>query len=347
MASLRLEDIARKTGVSRSTVSRVVNNHPSVSDEVRQRVLAAIEETGYRPHAAARTLASQRSATLGLILPQSVGAFFTDPYYPHLIKGIAQACNQHEYTLALFLVATQEDEQRVFPRLARQGLLDGVIIQSGHRGDQWIIGRMVDAKIPLVVAGRPFCYDNVSYVDVDNINAAYSAVVHLVRLGRRRVATITGPLASTVGIDRLEGYRKALVERGLTPDETLIVEGDFTEGGGFYAMQRLLPARPDAVFAASDIMALGAMRAIRQAGLRIPDDIAIVGFDDLPLASQAEVQLTTVRQPVVPLGIQTVELLLDIIENGIEPPRRIILGTELVVRASCGASSTPRGEWPG
>ncbi|MCS7010549.1 MAG: LacI family transcriptional regulator [Anaerolineales bacterium] len=338
MPTLTLEDIARQTGVSRSTVSRVLNNHPSVREEVRQRVLAAIEASGYQPHAAARTLASKRSFTIGLILPQSVSFFFTDPYYPHLIKGIAQACNQHDYTLALFLVGTREEEEKIFPRISGKGFLDGVLIQSGHHGDQWIIGRMLDIKMPVVVCGRPFRSDNVSYIDVDNIRAAHQAVSHLIRLGRQRIATITGPFASTVGLDRLEGYKKALQERGLPIQENLIVEGDFTEEGGYYAMQRLLPHQPDAVFAASDLMALGAIRAAKEAGLRVPEQIAFVGFDDFPLASSNEIRLTTIRQPVVQFGIQAVELLIDLIEHGHQPPRRVILDTELIIRDTCGAA---------
>jgi LacI family transcriptional regulator len=337
LSNLTLEDVARQTGVSRSTVSRVVNGQPNVSDDVRKRVLETIQTTGYQPNAAARSLASQRSWTLGLILPQSVSFFFTDPYYPHLTKGIAQACNESDYTLALFLVGTKQDEERIFPRLSRKGLLDGVIVQSGRHGDQWIIGRFVDAKMPLVIAGRPFRSDNVSYIDIDNVNAAYSAATHLVRLGRQRIGMITGPTTSTVGIDRRDGYVRALVERGRDVDDSLIVEGDFTEAGGYYSMKQLLAASPDAVFAASDIMAIGAMRAAREAGLRIPDDIAFVGFDDLPIATLSEVQLTTVRQPVVQFGAKAVELLIDLIENGIDPPRHIIMQTELVIRDSCGA----------
>lgn len=338
MPFLTLEDIARQTGVSRSTVSRVVNNQPNVREGVRQRVLDAIRETGYHPHAAARTLASQHSSTLGLILPHSVSFFFTDPYYAHLTKGIAQACNQYGYTLALFLVSSKEDEETIFPRVCRRGMLDGVMVQSGHHGDQGIIGRMVDVSMPLVVLGRPFRSDNVSYIDIDNINAAYNAVNHLARLGRKRIGTIAGPANSTVGLDRLEGYRKAMTERGLDVDEHLIIEGDFTEAGGYYAMQKMILASPDAVFAASDVMALGAIHAIRDAGLRIPDNIAVVGFDDLPLATLSDVQITTVRQPVVQFGIKAVETLIDQIENGNTSPRRIIMDTELVIRETCGSS---------
>lgn len=338
MSDLTLEDIAKLAGVSRSTVSRVVNEHPNVQEGVRKRVLDVIQAKGYHPNAAARTLASQRSRTLGLILPHSVSFFFTDPFYPHLTKGIAHACNQFNYTLALFLVATKEDEEKIFPRVARKGLLDGVLVQSGHHGDQWIIGHLIDAKMPLMVIGRPFRCDNVSYIDIDNINASYNAVSLLIRSGRKRIGTITGPATSTVGIDRKAGYIKALTDRNVGVDNTLITEGDFTEMGGYHAMKQLLPTKPDAIFAASDIMAIGAIRAAREAGLKIPEDIAFIGFDDLPIATLSDIKLTTIRQPVAQFGSKAVEILMDMIENGIYPPRHIILETELMIRESCGTT---------
>ena len=331
-----LEDIARQAGVSRSTVSRVVNGHPSVKEPVRQRVLKVIQSTGYHPNAAARALASQRSNMLGLVLPRSVSSFFADPYFPRLTQGIAQACNQFDFTLSLFLVGTKEDEEKLFSRISRKGFLDGVLVQSGQIGDQ-LIEQLVNSKMPLVIAGRPFHPENVSYIDVDNVNAAYHAVSHLIRLGHQRVATITGTINSTVSVDRKEGYLKALIERRREVDDALIVEGDFTEAGGYFAMKKLLPQKPDAVFAASDMMALGAMRAAREVGLRIPEDIAFVGFDDLPMAILSDIHLTTVRQHVFQFGFKAVEILLDLIENGIQPPRRVILDTELIIRDSCGA----------
>jgi LacI family transcriptional regulator len=340
MAGLTLEDIARKAGVSRSTVSRVVNGHPNVRAEVRQRVLEVVQETGYHPNAAARTLASQRSRMIGLVLPRTVSSFFTDPYFPHLTQGIAQACNQLDYTLGLFLVGSNEDEAKAFPRLSRRGYLDGVLIQTGQAGDQ-LIDRLVRSKMPLVIIGRPFHSDGVNFIDVDNVDAARNAVGHLVRLGRQRIATITGPTNTTTGIDRREGYLRALAERGRAVEDALVAEGDFSEASGYYAMQRLLPVKPDAVFAASDVMAFGAMRAIREAGLRIPEDIALVGFDDLPQAGRSDPPLTTVRQQVVQFGMSSVEVLMDIIDNGITPPRRIVMATELIVRESCGAHRRP------
>jgi LacI family transcriptional regulator len=336
MPDLTLEDIAKEAGVSRSTVSRVVNNHPNVRETVRKRVLEVIQSTGFHPNAAARTLASQRSWMIGLVLPRSVSSFFTDPYFPRLTQGIAQACNQYNYTLGLFLVGSKEDEEKIFPRVTRQGLLDGILVQSGQIGDQ-LTNRLVNSDIPLIIAGRPFQSEGVSFIDVDNTNAAYSAVSHLIRLGNQRIGTITGPTNTTVSLDRKEGYLKALVERGRNVDESLIAESDFTEAGGYYAMQQLLPARPDAIFAASDMMAFGAIRAIREAGLRVPENIAIIGFDDLPQASLSNPRLTTVRQPIVQFGAKAVETLIDLIENGIQPARRIIMDTELVIRDSCGA----------
>jgi LacI family transcriptional regulator len=337
LPNLTLEDIAKLAGVSRSTVSRVVNERPNVRKDVRERVLGVIKNTGYHPNAAARTLVSQRTWTIGLILPHSVGIIFTDPFFPHLTKGIAQACNDNNYTLALFLAGSKEDEKKIFPSISQKGLVDGAVVQVGHHGDQGIIERMIDGKIPFVVIGRPFNSDNVSYIDVNNTNGAYSAVTHLIRAGYQRIATITGPINSTVGIDRKKGYCKALNERGMTINEDLIVEGDFTEAGGHFAMQQLLSIHPDAVFAASDTMAIGAMRAVLEAGLRIPDDIAFVGFDDLPIATLSEIKLTTIRQPVVQFGEKSIEILIDLIENGVNPPRHVIMDTELVIRDSCGS----------
>lgn len=338
MTGLTLEDIAREVGVSRSTVSRVVNGHPNVREDVRKRILEVIDHTGYHPNAAARTLASQRSRMIGLVLPRTINSFFTDPYFPQFTQGIAQACNQTDYTLGLFLAGSREDEEKLFPRVSRRGFLDGVLVQSGHgQIGERLTERLIDANIPLVIVGRPSRPDGASFIDVDNAEAAYNAVSHLARIGHQRIATITGPATSTVGIDRKEGYLRAVVERGRTVDEALITEADFTEAGGYYAMQRLLPAKPDAVFAASDIMAVGAMRAIREARLAIPEDIALVGFDDIPLAALSDPQLTTVRQHVLQFGISAVELLTDLIENGLTPRRRIIMATELVIRESCGA----------
>jgi LacI family transcriptional regulator len=337
VTNLTLEDIAKQAGVSRSTVSRVVNNDPNVNENVRKRVQEVIRSTGYHPHAAARSLASHRSNMIGLVLPRTVSSFFTDPYFPCLTQGIAQACNQNNYTLALFLMGTHEDEDRIYPRISRKGLLDGIILQTAGKEDK-LPERLMKTDLPVLVAGRPFHANGISYIDVDNFEAARNAVHYLVKLGYQRIGTITGLLNGTAGIDRLDGYQKAIQERGWVVDNTLIAEGDFTERGGYLAMKQLLPAKPEAVFAASDTMAIGAIRAVREAGWRVPEEIAFVGFDDLPIASQLEIRLTTVHQPIIHFGVKAVDTLIDLIENGKKPSRQIIMETELVIRDSCGAS---------
>ncbi len=335
MNSLTLDDIAVLAGVSRSTVSRVVNNQPNVKEKVRKHVLEVIAQKNFQPNAAARSLAMQRSATIGLILPQSVSGFFTDPYYPNLLKGIAKACNQHNYTLALFLVSTKEEEDTIFSRAGRRGFLDGVIIQSSHHGDQSILSGLIKAGMPLVVVGRPFQTENVTYLDVDNVQSAFKAVEHLIQTGCRKIATITGPLVSAVGIDRLDGYQNALHKHHLAIEPSLIVEGNFSEMGGYDGMKKLLPLQPDAVFVASDVMAFGAMHAIREAGLQIPQDISVIGFDDLPIAGTSSNLLSTVHQHVPLMGFTAVETLLELIDNPVTQTRRIILDTDLMLRETC------------
>jgi LacI family transcriptional regulator len=337
MSKLTLKEIAKLAGVSRSTVSRVVNNQPKVSAGVRGRVLKIIAETGYQPDPVARSLVMQRSGIIGLVIPRAMQSLFTDPYYPRLIQGIARACNANDYTLSLFLFHTADEEQKLYPRVLRTQLVDGVIV-TGAQLDDPLIPRLTQNQVPFVVVGRPVNRPEVSFVDVDNVVSAYSAVSHLVRLGRERIATITGPLNVTVSLDRRQGYLDALDDRNLSSDDALIAEGDFTEEGGYSAMQRLLPHKPDAVFAASDIMAFGALRALREAGLSVPHDVAVVGFDDLPAAAHSDPPLTTIRQPILRTGIEAVEILVDILKNGPEPARHITLTTNLIIRSSCGSS---------
>jgi LacI family transcriptional regulator len=344
--NLTLEDIAKQSGVSRSTVSRVVNDDPNVSESVRSRVRKIINQTGYQPHPAARSLASHRSWMLGLVLPRTVSSFFTDPYFPRLTQGVAQACNQQNYTLGLFLLETREDERRIFPRISRKGLLDGVLIQSAEMDDV-LMDRLVGSDFPIVMVGRPNNVNEISYIDVDNVAASYQAVCHLISLGYHRIGTITGSMNSTAGIDRMQGYQKAIEEHLGKVDDALVIEGDFSEQSGYRAMIKLSPHHPEAIFAASDTMAVGAIRAARKAGLNIPEDIAFVGFDDLPVASLADFKLTTVRQPIIQFGAKAVDILIDLIENGTKPIRHIIMDTELVIRDSSGASIRNDEKSPG
>lgn len=330
-----LEQIAKLAGVSRSTVSRVINDHPNVRPEVRERVWQVIRQVGYQPHAAARSLVTNRTQIIGLIIPQAVTTIFTDPFFPLLIRGIAAECNTRHYHLMLSLFSDPTEQESLYQRVLRGGYLDGVIVASTMLDDP-LIPRLLQDQVSFVSVGR-HPDERVHYVDVDNVNGAQMATEHLLRLGHRRIATVTGPLGMMAGRDRLEGYRQALEARGVPVDKALMVEGDFTEEGGRAAMRRLLDHNPTAVFVASDTMAVGAMKAVKEAGLRLPDDIAMVSFDDLPVASIVEPPLTTVRQPIERLGSTAVDILINLIEHGGESTQKVILPTELVVRASCGS----------
>lgn len=332
-----LEHIGRRAGVSTATVSRVINNHPNVKPELRKRVWQVIEEMEYRPNAAARSLAGQRSRVIGLVIPENAQMLFTDPYFPRLIQGIAHTCKEQDYTLTLFLFDTVEGGAKLSPRIMQGSMLDGVIL-AGATIDDPLVDHLMESGTPFVLVGRSE-NPRVSYVDVDNEVGSYTGVTHLIRQGYEKIGTITGPMDVRVGLLRQDGYFRALQDRGRVIDATLIAHGDFTEASGYAAMTRLLPREPDALFIASDTMAMGAMRAIRHAGKSVPRDIAIVSFDDLPPAEMAEPQLTTVRQPVRRTGAIAVEMLIDILEHGAEPARRLVLPTELVIRGSCGANS--------
>jgi LacI family transcriptional regulator len=332
---LTLEEIARIAGVSRSTVSRVVNDEPNVSVKVRQRVQRVVEEMGYHPNAAARSLVSRHSQTLGAVIPRAMNTVFVDPFFPYVLRGLAEAANENEYHLMLSMVDRPMEEDFYRRALCSQ-LLDGVIIVSALLDDP-LVPRLLRDHIPFVIIGRHPHEVDANYVDADNVRGARMATEHLLRQGRQRVATITGPLNMIPGLDRREGYLTALRAAGIAIDEDLIVEGDFSEAGGFAAMQRLLPLEPDAVFIASDLMAAGALHALSRVGRRVPEDVAMVGFDDAPIATYTDPPLTTVRQPMYELGVNAVRLLIRLLEEDVDEPLRKILPTELVIRVSCGA----------
>jgi LacI family transcriptional regulator len=252
-----------------------------------------------------------------------------------LIQGISSACNANDHSVMLW-VAEPEYERRTMRQILQAGLVDGVILASALMDDP-IMEALLKRDLPFVMVGRHPDNDQVNYVDVDNLNSAREMVTYLLRTGYNRVATIAGPHNMIAGSDRLRGYMAALRERRVPNDPNLVVEGDFTEEGGYRAMQKLIRVHPDAVFVASDAMALGAMRALREAGLRVPEDISITGFDDMPFAARTEPPLTTVRQPIQRMGAVAAETLIDLITHPDKQPRRVILASELVIRQSCGS----------
>jgi LacI family transcriptional regulator len=334
---LTLEDIARLSEVSRSTVSRVINGEVNVKDETRKKVQQVINSYNFQPNLAARGLASGRTNVIGVVIPASVSLIFTDPYFPLLLQGVSSVCNLHDFSVMLWL-AEPEYERRMIARILHNGLVDGVLVASIPMNDP-IVESLIQSKMPFILVGRHPNAD-LNFLDVDNLQSGRKATMHLVRLGYKRIATITGRQDQVAGYDRHQGYLKALQDSDCPVRPELVAEGDFTESSGYNAMRRLLKYNPDAVFIASDTMAYGAMRALREANLRIPEDVAIVGFDDIPLSSKTVPPLTTVRQPVTQMGSKAVEILINNIESGNKTTQQVILDTELVVRESCGASKT-------
>ena len=328
---LTLEDIAQKSGVSRSTVSRVINGDQKVSSKTRERVNAVIQHYNFQPNLAARGLASRKTGILGLVIPEQVSKLFSDPYFAQLIHGVTAACNEKKYTVMLWL-AEPEFERSTITQILHNGLIDGVIVTSMIMDDP-IVQSLYESEMPFVLVGRHPKLD-VNYVDVDNIQGGMDATAHLLHRGRRRVATITGPLNMIAGNDRYLGYLKAYQQFGIEADPSLKVEGSFTESSGYECMKKLLPLKPDAVFAASDMMAIGALQALREAGLRVPEDISIVGFDDIQIAGQVAPPLTSIRQPSDQMGAMAVETLVECIQHPQPQTRHLLLSTQLIVRSS-------------
>lgn len=339
-----LEEVAALAGVGRGTVSRVINGSPRVSEQAKEAVARAVAELGYVPNQAARTLAGSRTDAVALVIPETEARVFSEPYFLDLIRGVSAELAEADKQLLLTLVRTEAERQRFEHYLAAQRV-DGVLLASVH-GDDPLPDRIARLGLPVVMNGRRSEAEPVAYVDSDNIGAGRAAVAHLVGRGRARIATISGPLDMYVARARLGGYRAGLAEAGIEPDESLVATADFTEEGGRLAMRELLARNPglDAVFAASDVMAAGARGVLREAGRRIPEDVALVGVDDSAVARLMDPPLTSVRQPIEEMGRTMTRLLLQKIaeesapdsgpapEKGEEPRR--VLPTELVVRDS-------------
>ena len=336
MSQMTIEDIARLAGVSRSTVSRVINGQPSVRPAVRDRVQAVIAEHRYTPQAAARQLVTQRTHTIGLILPDSASPMFGNPIFALMGQGVSLACAQQGYVSMQFMGQRNMEEQTLY-NLLRSRPFDGVVLISGEFEDPRP-GFLRHAGIPYVRIGRDPNHDDLKYVDIDNVEAARAAVAHLVKLGHCRIAMIKGIARDTRSAERYKGYRQALQEAGIPLDEQLVGDGDWTAACGYTFTQRFLQldSPPTAIFSSNDMMAAGVVRAAYERGLKVPDDLALVGFDDLDQTTMIFPELTTVRQPCVEMGRHAAEILIDQLENENEEPVHVILPTTLVVRASCG-----------
>jgi DNA-binding LacI/PurR family transcriptional regulator len=327
-----LESVAARAGVSRATAGRVLAGSTTVRPQAREAVLRAAAELSYVTNRAARSLMTRRSDSIAFVVAETEERFFADPFFALVLRGAHQAVAAHDVQLVFSVLACDEDRGR-FERFARGGHLDGVIFVSLH-GDDPLPGRLQAAGIPVILAGRPYAAtSDLPYVSADNVGGARSAVRLLASTGRRRIATIAGPMDMTPSIDRLAGFEAELAVHGLRSHG--VAEGDFTVDGGRRAMVELLAADAgiDAIFVANDLMALGALQALAESGRRVPDDVAVVGFDDSPLAASARPSITSVHHSVVAMGEALAERLLAGIEHG-RPQSPLVMRTEIVRRES-------------
>ncbi|GAA2301520.1 LacI family transcriptional regulator [Streptomyces kunmingensis] len=329
-----LEVVAARAGVSRATVSRVVNGGAGVRAPLADKVRQAVEELGYVPNHAARTLVTRRNGAVGVIIAEPEFRIFSDPFFERQLRGISRELTALDSQLVLLWAESPGEYDRIASYLGG-GHVDGALAFSLHDDDE-LPALITRARIPTVFGGRPPARQElaVPYVDCDNRGGAREAVRHLVSLGRRRIGHIAGPRDLMAAVDRVDGYRDVLIDA----DPALTSQGDFTEEGGARAMAELLDRCPDldAVFAANDLMAAGALRTLRERGARVPDDVAVVGFDDVvSVAGATEPALTTVHQDIEGMGRLMVRLLMRLLDgtDG-SVPESVITPTELVRRAS-------------
>ncbi len=329
-----LEEVAARAGVGRGTVSRVVNGSAQVSERTRQAVQEAIAELGYVPNLAARALVTRRTDTVALVISEPEHRIFGEPFFAGIVRGISAAVTDSSRQLVLAMAQNEAQRAQLDRYLSRQHV-DGVLLVSQHRDDR-LPEVLRERAVPVVLGGRPLDGDHGWYVDVDNVGGAHQAVEHLVGTGRRVVATVTGPQDMVAGIDRYAGYADALERAGLEITPDLAVEGDFSQRSGVEAATTLLERRPDldAVFAANDLMAAGVLGALKAAGRRVPDDVAVVGFDDSDTAQHTDPPLTTVSQPTEEMGRGMVGLLLEQMEGTRTTPHHVLLPATLHRRQS-------------
>jgi DNA-binding LacI/PurR family transcriptional regulator len=324
-----LDDVAAVSGVSRSTVSRVINGG-SVSERARSRVLEAMAQTGYRPNLAARTLASGRSGVVGVVIHVPPDLLFQDVFFSRLFNGISAGLADRGAGMMVWLANLTKEQ--TLERILGMRLFDGLIVTADMLDDPLVDG-LVASSLPTVLVGHRHKDRSASYVDIDNERSAEAVTDHLISLGRCRIGHITGRRGGVSAEERLTGYRRAMERAGL-PTDGLIAEGDYLAPSGAAAALKLVEAGADAIFCASDAMALAALEAVAAQGVRVPDDIAVAGFDDIADAARSTPPLTTMRQSTDQLGSEAANALFRLLNDDGEAPQRVILPTELIIRQS-------------
>jgi LacI family transcriptional regulator len=327
-----IDYVAQLAKVSKATVSRVLNNSSKVTEKTRERVMKAIKESGYYPSAMARRLTTNKAETIGLIIPSPQDKTFGNPFYTEILRGFTHQAKIEGYDLLLFV----NEYKFNYSQLFYDRRVDGLLLVGIERNDKGI-AQLSKNKFPYILTGK-VDYKEANYVDADNRGGAYQAVSYLANLGHKRIGYLGSPFKFIFNQERFEGYIKALKEHNLEYGKELTMESINTQESGYEAMRKLLESSsiPTAVFVANDLDAMGAMKAVKEKGLRMPEDIAFIGFGDIQLASYVEPSLTTVRQLIFKIGTTAISLLVRLIEGKEKEPLRVELPTQLIIRESSG-----------
>ena len=327
-----IKDVARLANVSITTVSRVLNNKPEgVSEETRQRVLEVVEHLNYQPNRVARGLVTRRTNTLGLILPD-----ITNPFFPEIARAVEDTANKHGYNIILCNTDDRSDKEELYIRVLKSKCVDGIVFTSSSMPVFKHVKQLSDYKMPFVLLDRHFYDEKLPGVYTDGYKGMYEITRYLLEMGHRKIAYIGGPHESPNSMYRYAGFEQALKDYGLVLDKELVVEGNYKISGGSEGVLELLKRRRDftAVVCANDIMAIGAMEVLKGAGFRIPEDVSVTGFDDVPMAKYVEPKLTTVAQPCYQMGEVATELLIKLVEGKPVKDTVITLKPKLIIRNS-------------
>ncbi len=334
-----LKDIAQKVGVSVTTVSRGLAGYDDVAEETRQRIQETADELGYHPNIMARRLQKQRTDTLGFIMP-TFGPRFSDPFFSEFIAGIGTEAAGHSYDLLVSTHAPDSAEElEAYQRAARGGWVDGLIVVRTREEDPRV-KLLCKTDFPFVAFGRTECEKEFSYVDEDSAAGMRQLVQHFVDLGHTRIGFIAPPAGLMFGRYRLNSYFETMAANNLSVADNWVVEGDMTQRGGAEVVNQLLELEPGltAVIAGNDLMAVGAINRIQQVGLKVGQDVAVAGFDDIPMASFTNPPLTTLQQPIYDIGRRTCAMLIDLINGRSPDSQHVLLTPKLIIRESSGTS---------
>ena len=335
--NVTLKEVAAELGVSTMTVSRAINNRPNVDEQTKKKIMEVVTRMGYTPNLVAKSLISSKTYTIGVVIPEISHSFF-----PEVVKGIEEVANSHNYQIFLTNTSDSFEKEKAVIEALRAKRVDGILISTSlTNNDYSFYKRLVESGLPMVFFDRCISDVGISCIGVNDKSASRQITEHLIHKGYKRIGYLSGPKQLSIGKDRFEGFMEAMLLHNLPVDENLIIENGFNEKGGYHAMNKLLELpvsqRPRAVVAVNDPVAFGAMDAIREAGLRIPEDIAIVGFTNDIRASLVNPPLTTVHQPAFEVGKKAASKIIKTIEYEDEPVENVELITKLVIRQSCGS----------